>query len=93
MYKANIAERSPGVKNFTYADDLLDELEAALSRERLGAYLDATGGDRESVRTRGRGARAQAVSAPSGGQAVRGTMAESCASSAMPAGMRRRWRG
>ena len=44
-----MAERSPGVKNFTYADDLLDELEAALSRERLGTYLDATGGDREGA--------------------------------------------
>ena len=43
-----MAERSPGVKNFTYADDLLDEL-AALSRERLGTYLDATGGDREGA--------------------------------------------
>ena len=38
-----MVERSPGVKNVTYADDLLDELEAALSRERLGTYLDAWG--------------------------------------------------
>ena len=36
MYKANMAERRPSVKNFSYADDLLDELEASLSRARLG---------------------------------------------------------
>ena len=40
MYKANMAERRPDVKDFSYSDDLLDELEASLSRERLGTYLD-----------------------------------------------------
>ena len=44
-----MAERRLGVKNFSYADDLLDELEASLSRERLGTYLDAIGGDREGA--------------------------------------------
>ena len=41
--QANMAKRRPSVKNFSYADDLLDELEASLSRERLGTYLDAWG--------------------------------------------------
>ena len=44
-----MAERRPDVKNFSYADDLLDGLEASLSRERLGTYLDATRGDREGA--------------------------------------------
>ena len=49
MYKANMTERRLGVKDFYYTDDLLDELEASLSRERLGTYLDAAGGDREGA--------------------------------------------
>ena len=49
MYKANMTERRLGVKDFSYTDDLLDELEASLSRERLGTYLDAAGGDREGA--------------------------------------------
>ena len=49
MYKPNMAERRPDVKDFSYTDDLLDELEAWLSRERLGTYLDAAGGDREGA--------------------------------------------
>ena len=44
-----MAERAPDVKNFSYTDDLLDELEASLSRERLGTYLDATVGDRKEA--------------------------------------------
>ena len=44
-----MAERRPDVKDFSYTDDLLDELEASLSRERLGTYLDAAGGDREGA--------------------------------------------
>ena len=44
-----MAERRPDVKDFSYTDDLLDELEAWLSRERLGTYLDAAGGDREGA--------------------------------------------
>ena len=49
MYKANMTERRLGVKDFSYTDDLLDELEASLSRERLGTYLDAARGDREGA--------------------------------------------
>ena len=40
-----MAERTPDV-NFSYTGSLLDELEASLSHERLGTYLNATGGDR-----------------------------------------------
>lgn len=42
---------TPNVKNFDLNDDILDELEASLSADRLGTYLTATGGDRaEAVR-------------------------------------------
>ena len=44
-----MTEHRPGVKEFSYTDDLLDELEASLSRERLGTYLDAAGGDQEGA--------------------------------------------
>ena len=44
-----MAEHRPDVKNFSYTDDLLDELEVSQSRERLGTYLDATAGDREGA--------------------------------------------
>ena len=44
-----MAETTPDVKNFSYTDDLLDELEVSLSRERLGTYLDATAGDRKAA--------------------------------------------
>ena len=44
-----MAERTPDVKKFSYTDDLLDELEVSLSRERLGTYLDATAGDRKGA--------------------------------------------
>ena len=44
-----MAGQGPAVKNFSYADDLLDELEVSLSRERLGTYLYATVGDREGA--------------------------------------------
>lgn len=36
-------------KTFSYSDDILDELEATLSRERLGTYLRETDGDREKA--------------------------------------------
>jgi len=49
VYGANMAKRAPDVKKFSYTDDLLDELEASLSRERLGTYLDAAGGDRKGA--------------------------------------------
>ena len=52
-----MAERRPDVKDFSYTDDLLDELEASLSRERLGTYLDAAGGDREGAIRKGCGVR------------------------------------
>ena len=42
-------DREPSVKNFFYTDEILDELETSLSRERLGTYLVATGGDREKA--------------------------------------------
>ena len=44
-----MVERKPEVKNFSYAEDVLDELEASLSHERLGTYLDASEGDREAA--------------------------------------------
>lgn len=42
-----MVDREPGVKTFSYTDETLDELETALSHERLSTYLDAAGGDRE----------------------------------------------
>ena len=42
-------DRKAGVKNFFYTDEILNELETSLSRERLGTYLAATGGDREKA--------------------------------------------
>ena len=42
-----MVDREPGVKTFSYTDEALDELETALSHERLSTYLDAAGGDRE----------------------------------------------
>jgi len=37
------------VKHFFYTNDILDELEASLSTERLSAYLYAVGGNREKA--------------------------------------------
>ena len=42
-------DRERSVKNFFYTDEILNELETSLSRERLRTYLDATGGDREEA--------------------------------------------
>ena len=42
-----MVDREPGVKTFSYTDEILDELETALSHERLSTYLGAAGGDRE----------------------------------------------
>ncbi len=42
-------DREPVVKTFSYTDDVIDRLEAALSHERLGTYLNAGGGDREKA--------------------------------------------
>ena len=44
-----MASRGSGVKNFSYSDEFLDALQASLSRERLGTYLDAAGGDQEGA--------------------------------------------
>ena len=49
MYEANMASRGSGVKNFSYSDDVLEALQASLSRERLATYLDAARGDREKA--------------------------------------------
>ena len=40
-------DRNPGVKTFSYTDEILDGLETALSHDRLSTYLEAAGGDRE----------------------------------------------
>ncbi len=42
-----MTNRTPEVKGFSYTNDMLDELEAALSVARLGTYLEATGQDRQ----------------------------------------------
>ena len=42
-----MAERRAGVNTFSYTEDVLEEIEASLSRERAGTYLEATGGDRK----------------------------------------------
>ena len=46
-----MGNRDRGVKSFSYTEEILEELERSLSRERLGTYLDATQGDRvEAIR-------------------------------------------
>lgn len=47
MYGMTMANRGAGVKQFSYTNDILDELEASLSSERLRTYLQAVRGDRE----------------------------------------------
>ncbi|MDE0335224.1 MAG: hypothetical protein OXI64_09720 [Defluviicoccus sp.] len=42
-----MASRDSRVKDFSYSNHVIDALQASLSRERLGTYLDAAGGDRE----------------------------------------------
>ena len=42
-----MADRGVGVNPFSYTEETLTEIEAALSHERLQPYLDAAGGDRE----------------------------------------------
>ena len=49
MYAMNMANRGPGVKHFSYTNDILDELEASFSSERLATYLHASRGDREKA--------------------------------------------
>ena len=45
-YGVNMQNRETGVNHFFYTNDILDELEAAFSSERLATYLHATQGDR-----------------------------------------------
>ena len=44
-----MVDRESGVKFFSYTDETLDELETALSRDRLSTYLGAAGGSREGA--------------------------------------------
>ena len=44
-----MADRGAGVKHFSYTNDILDELDASLSSERVGTYLHAAQGDREKA--------------------------------------------
>lgn len=44
-----MANGGPDVNAFCYAEEILDDIEASLSRERLRTYLDATGGNREEA--------------------------------------------
>ena len=45
VYEATLEERMPEIKNFSYANDPLDDLDASLSSKRLGAFLQIAGGD------------------------------------------------
>lgn len=47
MYVTNIPQDGPLVNDFTYTPAVINALEAALSPERLTAYLQDVGGDRE----------------------------------------------
>jgi hypothetical protein len=47
IYINNIAQDGPLVNDFTYTPSVISALEAALSSERLTAYLQATGGHQE----------------------------------------------
>ena len=49
MHKIIMTDRTPGVKLFSYTDEVLDQLELSLSPERLATYLGAVGGDREQA--------------------------------------------
>ena len=49
MYAMNMADRGPEVNDFCYTDEILDDLEVFLSRERLGTYLDSAREDREGA--------------------------------------------
>ena len=44
-----IALHGGGVKPFSYTEDILNDLEASVSPERMGTYLNATGGNREKA--------------------------------------------
>ena len=42
-----LARQGEGVNTWPWTEDLLDDLEAAVSPERLSTYLTAAGGDRK----------------------------------------------
>jgi len=44
-----MADRGPDVNDFCYTDEILDDLEVSLSRERLGTYLVAAQENREEA--------------------------------------------
>ena len=44
-----IALHGGGVKSFSYAEDILNDLEVSFSPERMRTYLNAAGGDREKA--------------------------------------------
>ena len=44
-----MANRRPDVNDFAYTDEILDDLEVFLSRERLGTYLEAAQENREEA--------------------------------------------
>ena len=45
----NVADRGPDVNDFCYTDEILDDLEVFLSRERLGTYPDTARENREGA--------------------------------------------
>ena len=47
MYGVSMPDHRPRANGFRCADDILDEIEASLSRERPGTCLDAVQGNRE----------------------------------------------
>ena len=49
MHRIIVTDRTPGVKPFSYTDEILDQLELSLSPERLATYLDAAGRYREQA--------------------------------------------
>ena len=46
MYKMTVPQRRGGVKSFSWDENILADLEASFSSERLSTYLKAAGGDR-----------------------------------------------
>ena len=47
MYTMSVARQRDAVN--TWSEDLLDDLEASISRERLGTYLTLAQGNREKA--------------------------------------------
>ena len=46
MYSVTVPQRGGGIKSFSWDGNMLDDLEASFSSERLGTHLKAAGGDR-----------------------------------------------